>query len=109
MTGNRMWFPYFKSKVNNCSFFVFNWYLHDAPMSYVNTVKRVDNKFESSESGVMKRLNKLHKTLIIFLPKDENGEVDEINKMPNKVEDIIVWKSYLMNNLCVCSKIVVPI
>ena len=65
-------------------------------MSYVNTVKRMENKIESSESGVMKCLNKLHKNLIIFVPKDKNGEVDRINKMPNKVEDIIVWKSDLM-------------
>ena len=88
--------PLLQVKGEQLQLFLFNWYLHDAPMSYVNTVKRVENKIESSESGVMKRLNKLHKTLINFLPKDENGVVDEINKMPNEVEDIIVWKSDLM-------------
>ena len=31
-----------------------------------------------------------------MVPKDKNGVVDKINKMPNEVEDIIVWKSDLM-------------
>ena len=63
--------PLLQVKGEQLQLFLFNWYLHDAPMSYVNTVKRVENKIESSESGVMKRLNKLHKTLIILLPKDK--------------------------------------
>ena len=65
-------------------------------MSCVNTVKRVDNKIEDEDSQVMKRLSKLLKTLINLLPKDKNDEVEEIDKIPNGVEDIIIWKSDLM-------------
>ena len=62
-------------------------------MSYVNTVDRVDNKITDKESGVMKRLNKLHKILTKFLPKVENGDIEEITRIQNEVEENITWKS----------------
>ena len=65
-------------------------------MSYVNTVDCVDNKITDKESGVMKRLNKLHKILTKFLPKDRNGDIEEISRIPNEVEENITRKSQLM-------------
>ena len=49
----------------------------------------------------------VQKTLINVLPNDGNGEVNKINKMPNQMEDILVWKGDLIKKLSVHSNIVV--